>query len=528
MGDNLKKIPVGDAAAAGPCDATIDERTAALGASGWSSACEPLSIDLSQPGRRGLYLPASDVPETDLEIADDLQRSHPPDWPEMSESEVVRHFTRMSAKNHHVDKHLYPLGSCTMKYNPKINELTARLEGLIDLHPLQRDEDIQGALALMWELERLLTAVSGFDAVSLQPAAGAQGELTGLMVIRAYHEANGQGEKCRRILLPDSAHGTNPASVTLNGWVSQELKSDEHGHVDLKTLEEALGDDLAGLMITNPNTLGLFEPNIDRICELVHEAGGLVYMDGANFNALMGIVQPGKVGVDVMHFNLHKTFSTPHGGGGPGSGPIGVVARLEPFLPVPRIVQDEVPEVPGEVRYRTDWDRPQSIGKVHAGFGNFGIMVRAYTYIRALGGEGLAWASRQAIVNANYLMHQLTDDYELPYSGPCMHEFVLSGDRQKDNHGVATLDIAKRLLDFGFYAPTVYFPLIVHEAIMIEPTETETRDTLDIFAQALRQIAREAAESPEQVRQAPHHTPVRRPDEALAAKSPDLRWHPRD
>jgi glycine dehydrogenase subunit 2 len=526
MPDILSTTPMGDATAEDPCGALIEERAETLSRSGWSSACEPLSIDLGSSGRRGMTLPALDVPTGDLGL-EGARRSAPPRWPEMTENEVVRHFIRMSAKNHHVDKHLYPLGSCTMKYNPKVNEVTARLGGLADLHPLQPDDQIQGALALMWELEQELAEVSGFDAVSLQPAAGAQGELTGLMVIRAFHKTNGEGNKRTRILIPDSAHGTNPASVTLNGYTSRELKSDAGGHVDLEDLRQALGDDVAGLMITNPNTLGLFEPNIDRICELVHEAGGLVYMDGANFNALMGIVKPGRVGVDVMHFNLHKTFSTPHGGGGPGSGPIGVAAKLEPFLPVPRIERKSDPKSPDGFTYTTVWKRPQSIGKVHAGFGNFGILVRAFTYIRALGAEGLADASRQAIVNANYLMHQLTHDYKLPYAGPCMHEFVLSGDRQKEQHGVATLDIAKRLLDFGFYAPTVYFPLIVHEAIMIEPTETETRDTLDLFAQALRQIAREAVSDPERVKDAPHHTPVRRPDEALAAKSPDLRWRAR-
>jgi glycine dehydrogenase subunit 2 len=463
MPDILNTTPLGDATSAGPCGAPIEDRAQALSQSGWSSACEPLSIDLGEPGRRGVTLPALDVPAGDLGLGEG-SRSTPPRWPEMSENEVVRHFIRMSAKNHHVDKHLYPLGSCTMKYNPKVNEVTARLSGLADLHPLQPDDQIQGALALMWELERELAEVSGFDAVSLQPAAGAHGELTGLMVIRAFHEANGEGKKRRRILLPDSAHGTNPASVALNGYTSQELKSDSGGHVDLEELRKALADDVAGLMITNPSTLGLFEPNIDRICELVHEAGGLVYMDGANFNALMGIVKPGRVGVDVMHFNLHKTFSTPHGGGGPGSGPIGVVARLEPFLPVPRIERKPDPKSPDGFTYATSWKHSKSIGKVHAGFGNFGILVRAFTYIRALGAEGLADASRQAIVNANYLMHRLTEDYELPYPGPCMHEFVLSGDRQKQQHGVATLDIAKRLLDFGFYAPTVYFPMIVHEA----------------------------------------------------------------
>jgi len=400
----------------------------------------------------------------------------------------------------------------------------ARLPGLVDLHPLQHDTGVQGALALMWELERLLAAISGFAAVSLQPAAGAQGELTGLMTIRAFHEANGERASRRRVLMPDSAHGTNPASVTLNGWVTEEIASGPDGLIDLDALRSALGPDVACLMITNPNTLGLFESSIETVCELVHAAGGLVYMDGANLNALMGIVQPGRIGVDVMHFNLHKTFSTPHGGGGPGAGPIGVCERLEPFLPVPRIEREEAEESPDGWRYRTAWDRPQSVGKVQSFFGNFGVMVRAYTYIRALGAAGLADASRGAVINANYLLTRLRDHYDLPHPGPCMHEFVLSGCGQKNTCGVATTDIAKRLLDFGFYAPTVYFPLIVPEALMIEPTETETRETLDIFAEALLQIAREAREDPDLVHEAPHTTPVRRPDEAYAAKNPDLRW----
>ena len=522
MSDAAKRSREGGVAAVP--DTSIESQAAARAASGWNSEQEPLSIEMGRRGRRGFSPPDPGISGGDTGIPEELLRTVPPAWPEMSEGEVARHFIRLSARNHHVDKHFYPLGSCTMKYNPKVNEVTARLPGFIDCHPLQPDGSIQGALALMYELERLLAAISGLDAVSLQPAAGAQGELTGLMVIRAWHEARGEGERRKRILLPDSAHGTNPASVTLNGFVSHELRSDRHGQVDLDALGKALGDDVAGLMITNPNTLGLFETNIDAICELVHEAGGLVYMDGANLNALMGIVIPGRLGVDVMHFNLHKTFSTPHGGGGPGAGPIGVVSRLEPFLPVPRIVREEDAGGFDGHRYRTSWDHPQSIGKVHSFFGNFGVMVRAYTYIRSLGAAGLADASRNAVINANYLMHRLVEDYELPYPGPCMHEFVLSGDRQKKNYGVATTDIAKRLLDFGFYAPTVYFPLIVHEALMIEPTETETRETLDLFAAAMRQIAREAEENPEIVLGAPHNTPVRRPDEARAAKSPDLRW----
>jgi len=503
---------------------TSPDQEPSITTSGWSSAPEPISIDLGRGGRRGFYLPEPDVGQIEPAIPANLMRTTVPAWPEMSESEVVRHFIRLSIKNHHVDKNLYPLGSCTMKYNPKVCEVMARLPGMVDLHPLQDDVSMQGALALMWKLEQLLAAISGFEAVSLQPAAGAQGELAGLMMIRAYHEANGEDERRKRVLLPDSAHGTNPASVTLNGFTSHELKSNDEGRVDLDELKASLGDDVAAIMITNPNTLGLFESDIDRICELVHEAGGLVYMDGANLNALLGIIEPGAVGIDVMHFNLHKTFGTPHGGGGPGAGPIGVVGLLEPFLPVPRIIRKKNPEAEGDFVYGRDWDRPQSIGKVHGHYGNFGVMVRAYCYILALGREGLADVSRAAVINANYLMHQLLEDYDLPYAGPCMHEFVLSGSRQKTKYGVATTDIAKRLLDFGFYAPTVYFPLIVPEALMIEPTETETRETLDSFARALQQIAREAAEEPLKVRGAPYNTPVCRPDEALAAKFPDLRW----
>ncbi len=513
-----------EAGGAGAIGEEIVARAAAVVGSGWSSAPEPTSLELSRSGRTGYSFPALDVPDGGDLFPDELLRVKAPAWPEMSENEVVRHFIRLSAKNHHVDKALYPLGSCTMKYNPKVNEVAARLPGMAGLHPMQHESTIQGALELMWDLERQLAAISGFDAVSLQPAAGAQGELTGLMVIRAWHESRGEGGTRKRVLLPDSAHGTNPASVTLNGYVAQELKSDPAGRVDLGTLEEALGDDVACLMITNPNTLGLFESNIDRICELVHASGGLVYMDGANLNALMGIVRLADVGVDVMHFNLHKTFSTPHGGGGPGAGPIGVTADLKPFLPVPRIHRDEGSGEEGKAQFHLDWSHPSSIGKVHASFGNFGILIRAWTYIRALGSDGLADASRAAVINANYLLSKLTDHYHLPYPGRCMHEFVLSGCLQKSRHGVTTTDIAKRLLDYGFYAPTVYFPLIVSEAIMIEPTETETRETLDLYAQALIEIARAAEEDPDLVREAPHNTPVRRPDEVRAAKSPDLRW----
>lgn len=527
-----------DAAGTGRYE-SASRRAEGRAATPWSSAPEPLSIEMSRSGRRGMTLPADDVGDTPLGVPEGMLRRVPPAWPQMSENEVVRHFTRLSAKNHHVDKDLYPLGSCTMKYNPKVNEAMARIAGIADLHPLQHDSSIQGALALMWHLERQLMALSGFDAVSLQPAAGAQGELTGLMVIRSYHASNGDGERRKRILLPDSAHGTNPASVTLNGFVSQELKSNERGRVDLQELETALqGDDLAGLMITNPNTLGLFETNIDTICEMVHQAGGLVYMDGANFNALMGIVQPGRIGVDVMHFNLHKTFSTPHGGGGPGAGPVGVVEKLADFLPGPIVAlemvehEEEMPFLPGPLaegvhdhehvdEFRFIWHMPpHSIGRVRSFFGNFGVLLRAYTYIRMHGPEGLRHIAENAVLNANYLKARLQADGSYPVAfgeRTCMHEFVAQGilDGAPNVH---TLDIAKRLMDYRFHPPTVYFPLIVKEALMIEPTETESKQTLDAFADALIQIAREARETPDLLHSAPHKAPLGRLDEVRAAR----------
>lgn len=410
--------------------------------------------------------------------------------------------------NHHIDKGFYPLGSCTMKYNPLVNENTARLEGFANLHPMQPEETLQGALYLMHELSRMLCEIVGMKAASLQPAAGAQGELTGLMMIRAYHESKGRPRKY--ILIPDSAHGTNPASVTIAGYQSVQIPSNQAGRVDVAVLKEKLNDEVAALMVTNPNTLGLFETQIEEISAIVHEAGALMYMDGANLNALLGLVRPGDVDFDVMHINLHKTFSTPHGGGGPGAGPVAVGSRLVDFLPVPRVVKK------GE-RFLLDDDYPKSVGKVHSFFGNFGMFVRAYTYILMHGDRGLKRISENAIINANYLLSLLAPHFRLPYPGPGMHEFVLSGEKLR-SYGLRTTDLAKRLLDYGVHAPTIYFPLIVREAMMIEPTETESRETLDYFAEVMIQVLREAVENPDLVKNAPHTTPVGRLDEAKAVK----------
>ncbi len=475
-------------------------------------------FELSEDGRRGYTLPKLTFPEKPIEdiLPDEFLRKEPPLLPEVSESEVVRHFIQLSNKNYHLDKGFYPLGSCTMKYNPKVNENTAHLEGFEAIHPHQEDKDVQGALQLMYELNEALCEISGMTAVTLQPAAGAHGELTGMMMVHAYHEKQGRARK--KVLLPDSAHGTNPASSVISGYQAVQIKSNSDGLIDLNQLKENLDEDVAALMVTNPNTLGLFESQIGEIKELLDEVGALLYMDGANLNALLGIVRPGDLGVDVMHFNLHKTFSTPHGGGGPGSGPVGVSERLVPFLPVPRI------EKRGD-EFHLNSDFPDSIGKVQAFYGNFSVIVKAFTYIRMLGSEGLKRVSRNAILNANYLLEKVKSAYELPYPRRPMHEFVLSGDRQKKN-GVKTLDIAKRLLDLGFHAPTVYFPLIVHEALMVEPTETESRQTLDAFAEALLRIAKEAEENPDSLKNAPVTTPVGRLNEALAARQLQVKWAP--
>jgi len=432
----------------------------------------------------------------------------------VGEPQVVRHFTGLSVLNHHVDKDLYPLGSCTMKYNPKINDRMAALPGFAGLHPLTPAEGAQGALAVLAGLQEALAEITGLPAVSLQPAAGAQGELTAMLIARAYHAD--RGEDRDEVLIPDSAHGTNPASVRMAGMKAVEIKSNARGKLDLEVVQEAIGPRTAAMMITNPNTLGIFESRIEQVAELAHGAGALMYLDGANMNALVGLARPGEMGFDMMHLNLHKTFSTPHGGGGPGAGPIAVTEVLREYLPSPAIVGRDG-------RFALDTDRPRSIGRVHGFHGNFGVLVRALTYIWSLGPAGLREMSRNAILNANYLLARLGDTFVLEYPGPCMHEFVVSAVRQKAK-GVRARDISKRLLDYGFHAPTTYFPLIVEEALMIEPTESESKATLDRFADALLAIDREVDEDPKLVQDAPHTTPVRRPDEALAARKPRLRW----
>jgi len=474
---------------------------------------ERLVFEISRKGRVAVSLPRCDVPQEELErlIPRRHLRKNLP-LPELSEPEVVRHFTRLSHLNYAVDTGFYPLGSCTMKYNPKVNEEIASLPGLARIHPYQSEELCQGALRLMYELGEYLAQIGGMDAVSLQPAAGAHGELTGMLIIRAYFEHKGQ--KRHKVIIPDSAHGTNPASAALCGYQAIEVKSDERGCVDVEDLNRLVDGDVAAIMLTNPNTLGLFEENILEIADIVHRAGGLLYCDGANLNALLGVARPGDMGFDLLHFNLHKTFSTPHGGGGPGSGPLGVKRALAPFLPVPVVVKQEG-------RYLLDYNRPLSIGKVRSFYGNFGVMVKAYAYLLSLGPEGLRQVAENAVLNANYLMKRLKDHYHLPYDRICKHEFVLSGARQK-KRGVRVLDIAKRLIDYGFHPPTIYFPLIVNEALMIEPTETESRQTLDRFAEAMIKIAQEDVET---LRSAPHHTPVGRLDEVTAARKPNLRWN---
>ncbi len=470
-------------------------------------------FEKSRHGRRAFSLPPADVPElTDAQaIPAGLRREAPARLPEMSEVDLLRHFTGLSELNFGVESGSYPLGSCTMKYNPKINEVAARLEGFAGLHPYQPEELAQGALELMFELEQWLADIAGLARTTLQPAAGAHGELTGLLVMRAYHAS--QGRAPTRIVIPDTAHGTNPASVVMAGYEPLPVASDARGGVDLAALREHLGGDLAGLMLTNPNTLGVFDEHIHEIARLVHEAGGLLYYDGANSNAVLGMSRPGDMGFDIVHFNMHKTFTTPHGGGGPGAGPIVVRDMLTPFLPVPLVEKAE------DGRYVFDYDRPQSIGKVRTFYGNFGILVRAYTYIRALGPEGLRRVSEMAVLNANYVMEGIRDLYDVPFDRRCMHEFVASATPLKV-YGIRALDVAKRLLDYGVHPPTTYFPLIVDEALMIEPTETESREDLDKLIEALRSVAREAAQNPDMLRGAPHTMPVRRLDEAGAARHP--------
>jgi len=480
----------------------------------------PVIFELSTPGRVGASFPAPDVPVQPLDrlLPPEQIREAPPALPEVSEPDVVRHYTRLSHRNFSIDEGFYPLGSCTMKYNPRLHEEVARLPGFSRLHPYTPVEDAQGALALMWALERALAEVSGMDRVTFQPAAGAHGELTGMLMIRAYFEA--RGERRTKVIVPDSAHGTNPATAAMVGYRVITVKSDARGNMDVRGLREAMDDSVAAIMLTNPNTLGLFEEHILEVEEIVHGRGGQMYLDGANFNAVLGITRPGDQGFDVMHMNLHKTFTTPHGGGGPGAGAVGVKSHLVPFLPVPVVEKD------GDA-FRLDEDRPQSVGKIRAFYGNFGNLVRAYTYIRSMGAEGLRQVAEAAVLNANYLLARLRDRFDLPYDRVCKHEFVLAGTRQKRRDGVTTRDMAKRILDYGFHAPTIYFPLIVEEAIMIEPTETESKRTLDAFVDAMLAIDREAQERPEVVRTAPHTTPVRRLDEVRAARQPDLRWRPR-
>lgn len=477
----------------------------------------PLIFERSTPGRRGYRLPDLDVPEVPVSelIPSEFLRDEPPALPEVSELEVVRHYTQLSRLNHGVDVGFYPLGSCTMKYNPRVNEDVTSLPGFAAIHPYQPEETVQGALELMYNLGEYLAAVAGLDATTLQPAAGAHGELTGLMVIKAYHAQRGEGHR-NEMIIPDSAHGTNPASCAMVNYKVIEVPSNERGGVDVEALRSLVGPNTAGLMLTNPNTLGLFDENICEIAKIVHDAGGLLYYDGANANAIMGIARPGDMGFDVVHFNLHKTFSTPHGGGGPGAGPIVVCKELAQFLPGP------VVEKNGD---RYSFVTPEnSIGRMRSFYGNFLVYARAYAYILSHGPKGLREVSETAVLHANYMMNKLKDVYKLPYDRTCMHEFVLSGEWQKDQHGVRTLDIAKRLLDYGYHAPTVYFPMVVDEAIMIEPTETEPKSTLDEFIEVMRQIAQEAKENPELVTSAPHTTPLKRLDEARAARQPVLRW----
>lgn len=473
---------------------------------------EPTIYELSSTGRTGVLFPEPDVPLS--EFPRDLLREELP-LPELAEVDVVRHFTRLSTLNYSIDRGMYPLGSCTMKYNPKINEVTARLPGFSGTHPLQPSVTVQGNLALMYNLQEFLKEISGFPAVSLQPAAGAQGEFTGVNIIRAYHHLRNDLKRTRMII-PDSAHGTNPATSSMNGFETVGVKSDARGNVDLEDLRRLCDETTAGLMLTNPNTLGLFDEHVLEVIKIVHEAGGLVYGDGANLNALLGIVRPGDLGFDIMHFNLHKTFSTPHGGGGPGSGPVGVTKALADFLPSP--VVDIVEEGTGDEAPLYGFVKPvHSIGRVKSFYGQFGMLVRAFTYIRMHGPDGLRKVSEYAVLNANYLMKLVKDSYTLPYDRTCMHEFVLEG-VWSDAPEIHALDVAKRLMDYDFHPPTNYFPLIVHEALMIEPTETENKQTLDQFAEALVKIAEEAHSQPDLLHGAPHNAPVGRLDEVKAAK----------
>lgn len=482
-----------------------------------SNQDQALIFELSREGRIGYSLPELEVEELSLDklIPSDYIRTEQAELPEVSELDIMRHYTALSKRNHGVDSGFYPLGSCTMKYNPKINENVARIPGLAHIHPLQDESTVQGAMELLFDLQEHLKEITGMDEVTLQPAAGAHGEWTGLMMIRAYHEANNDLKRTK-VIVPDSAHGTNPASATVAGFETITVKSDKNGLVDLEDLRRVVDDQTAALMLTNPNTLGLFEAHILEMAQIVHDAGGKLYYDGANLNAVLSKARPGDMGFDVVHLNLHKTFTGPHGGGGPGSGPVGVKADFIPYLPKPVLVKTEK-------GYHFDYNRPQSIGRVKPFYGNFGINVRAYTYIRTMGPDGLKAVTEYAVLNANYMMRRLAPYYDLPFDQHCKHEFVLSGKRQK-KLGVRTLDIAKRLLDFGYHPPTIYFPLNVEECIMIEPTETESKETLDSFIDAMIQIAKEAEETPEIVQEAPHTTVVKRLDETTAARKPILKY----
>jgi glycine dehydrogenase subunit 2 len=479
---------------------------------------EGLIFEKSAPGKRGIELPPLDVPAVDAarELGKDHVRAEVEGFPEVSEIEVIRHFTRLSTWNYAIDLGMYPLGSCTMKYNPRVNEFVARLDGLASEHPYQPIELSQGCLRILSDLQKCLLEITGMDAASLEPVAGAQGELTGLLMIRACLEARGNARK--KVLIPDSAHGTNPASVVIAGYEVQNIKSNARGQLDTDHLREFVTDDVAALMLTNPSTLGVFEERIAEIAEILHERGALLYMDGANMNALAGVARPGDFGVDVMHLNLHKTFSTPHGGGGPGAGPVVVKKLLEPFLPVPVVVEK------ARGKFAFDHNRPKSIGRVRAYCGNFGVLLRALAYTLAYG-PGIRQATEDAVVNANYLRKKLEDIYDLPYNLPSLHEVVFSDARQK-KHGVNTMDIAKRLIDYGFHPYTTAFPLIVPGALMIEPTESESREECDLFVEAMRAIAEEAEKNPEVVKTAPHSTRVGRLDEVSAARKPVLRWKP--
>ncbi|MEJ7534866.1 aminomethyl-transferring glycine dehydrogenase subunit GcvPB [Staphylococcus hominis] len=482
------------------------------------SKSSPLIFERSREGRYAYSLPQSDIKTDSVEriLDDKFIRKNKAEFPEVAELDLVRHYTELSNKNFGVDSGFYPLGSCTMKYNPKINEKVARISGFAESHPLQEEEQIQGSLEIIYSLQEELKEITGMDEVTLQPAAGAHGEWTALMIFKAYHiKNNGEGHR-NEVIVPDSAHGTNPASASFAGFKSVTVKSNERGEVDIEDLKRVVNENTAAIMLTNPNTLGIFEKNIMEIREIVHEAGGLLYYDGANLNAIMDKVRPGDMGFDAVHLNLHKTFTGPHGGGGPGSGPVGVKKELASYLPKPMVIKD------GDT-FKYDNDIENSIGRVKPFYGNFGIYLRAYTYIRTMGAKGLKEVSEAAVLNANYIKARLKDRYEIPYEQYCKHEFVLSGSKQKE-YGVRTLDMAKRLLDFGVHPPTIYFPLNVEEGMMIEPTETESKETLDYFIDAMLQIADEVESNPDNVLEAPHTTIIDRLDETTAARKPILKF----